>query len=50
MDINKTILIPWRPGNKIGLPLMRPRNLPKAITEPANVIAPMKIPIKASML
>jgi hypothetical protein len=38
------------PGKAIGAPLMRPDNLPKAMTEPENVIAPIKVPMKSSSL
>ena len=37
-------LMMWRPGNMIGLPLMRPDSLRKAMTEPEKVIAPMATP------
>ena len=35
---------PCRAGSNIGLPLMRPDNLPNAITEPDNVTAPISTP------
>ena len=38
------------PANVTGALLMRPDNLPKAITDPENVIAPMKVPMKSSSL
>ena len=33
-----------RPGRSIGLPLILPESLPKAITEPENVTAPISTP------
>ena len=38
------------PLNTTGAPLRRPDSLPKAITEPENVIAPMNVPMKSSSL
>ena len=37
-------LMTWRPGSRIGLPLMRPESLRNAITEPVKVSAPMATP------
>ena len=37
-------LIKCRPGISIGLPLIRAESLPKAITEPENVTAPISTP------
>ncbi|ODN65932.1 hypothetical protein A6302_04480 [Methylobrevis pamukkalensis] len=37
-------LITCRPGSMIGLPLIRPSSLRKAITEPVKVIAPIATP------
>jgi len=42
-------LMTWRPGSVIGLPLMRPESLRKAITEPVKVMAPMATPIDISI-
>ena len=39
----------WRPGSMIGLPLMRPDSLRKAITEPVKVMAPMATPSDISI-
>ncbi len=38
------------PLNTIGAPDIRPDSLAKAITEPENVMAPMKVPRKSSSL
>ena len=35
----------WRAGSSSGLPPMRPDSLPKAMTEPENVTAPIRMPI-----
>ena len=35
----------WRPGSSIGLPLILPESLPKAITEPEKVTAPIRMPM-----
>ena len=43
------ILMMWRPGSVIGLPLMRADNFRKAITEPVKVMAPMAAPSDISM-
>ena len=43
------MLMTWRPGSMIGLPLMRPDSLRKAITEPVKVMAPMATPSDISM-
>ena len=37
-------LIQWRPGSSIGLPLILAESLPKAITEPEKVTAPIRMP------
>ena len=42
-------LMTWRPGNVIGLPLMRPDSFRNAITEPVNVTAPIATPSDISM-
>ncbi|MCY1558280.1 hypothetical protein D9M68_952010 [compost metagenome] len=34
----------WRPGSSTGLPPILPLSLPKAIREPLNVIAPIRMP------
>ena len=34
----------WRCGSMIGLPLIRPSSLRKAMIEPVKVIAPMATP------
>jgi hypothetical protein len=34
----------WRCGSMIGLPLIRPSSLRKAMTEPVKVMAPMATP------
>ena len=34
----------WRPGSSIGLPLILAESLPKAITEPEKVTAPIRMP------
>ena len=38
------MLMMWRPGSMIGLPLMRADSLRKAMIEPVNVMAPMATP------
>ena len=38
------MLMMWRPGSRIGAPLMRPESFRNAITEPVNVIAPIATP------
>ena len=43
------MLMMWRPGSVIGLPLMRADSLRKAITEPVNVKAPMATPSDISI-
>ena len=43
------MLMTWRPGSVIGLPLMRPDNFRKAITEPVKVMAPMATPSDISI-
>ena len=47
--ISPVRFIRCRPGNNIGLPPIRPDNLPNAITEPENVTAPIKMPRKISI-
>ncbi len=37
-------LIQWRAGRSRGLPPILPESLPKAITEPENVTAPIRMP------
>ena len=39
-----TRLSKWRPGSSSGLPPILPLSLPKAITEPENVTAPIRMP------
>jgi len=39
----------WRAGRMIGLPLMRPESLRKAMTEPVKVMAPMATPSDISI-
>ena len=34
----------WRAGSSSGLPPMRPESLPKAMMEPENVTAPIRMP------
>ena len=41
-------LMTWRPGIRIGAPLMRPESFRNAITEPVKVIAPIATPIDIS--
>ena len=43
------MLMTWRPGSMIGLPLMRALSLRKAITEPVKVMAPMAAPSAISI-
>ncbi len=38
-----------RPGSSIGLPLILAESLPKAITEPENVTAPISTPTYISI-
>ncbi|MNV88134.1 hypothetical protein D3C71_1823120 [compost metagenome] len=40
--------IRWRMGRMIGLPLILPLSLAKAMTEPVKVKAPMAVPILIS--
>ena len=35
----------WRPGSSSVLPPILPESLPKAITEPVKVTAPMRMPM-----
>src|SRR6185295_4929458 len=39
----RPILMAWRCGSMIGLPLIRPSSLRKAMTEPVKVMVPMAI-------
>ena len=39
-----TMLMMWRPGRRIGAPLIRPDSFRKAITEPVKVMAPIATP------
>ena len=41
-------LMTWRPGSRMGLPLMRPDSFRKAMIEPEKVIAPMATPRPSS--
>ena len=41
-------LMTWRPGNRIGLPDMRPSSFRNAMIEPVKVTAPMATPIDIS--
>ena len=43
-----TMLMTWRPGRRIGAPLMRPESFRNAITEPVKVMAPIATPIDIS--
>ncbi|MNL84409.1 hypothetical protein D3C87_2123660 [compost metagenome] len=36
--------IQWRPGSNSGLPPILPLSLPKAISDPLNVMAPIRMP------
>ena len=46
---NSAMLMTWRPGSMIGLPLMRPESFRKAITEPVKVMAPIATPSDISI-